>query len=109
MGRFQALDFAPNGIIYAKASVCSPECAAAYNRYVQSASDPESDVARARHSLLEKTYGRHVVPAPRAPATTDRLAWLEVCRAQLSAAEAEVAERELSVQQSGVSSVPHIK
>jgi len=108
--RFQALDFAANGIIYAKASVCSPECAAAYNRYVQSASDPESDVARARHRLLEKAYGRHIVPAPRAP-TTERLAWLQVCRAQLSAAEAEVAERELTVQQAGegVSSVPHIK
>ena len=111
LGRFQALAFRGDGVIVSCASVCTPECAAAYNRYVQSASDPESDEARARHALLEKVYGRRIQPAP-APHRTqdsDRFAWLQVCRAQLSPLEHEVAERELTVQGPVVYSVPHIK
>lgn len=112
LGRFQALLLRqPGDVIVARASVCSPECAAAYNRYMLSADDPESDAARARHALLEKVYGRRIQPAPAPHHTqdTDRMEWLRVCRASLSAAEQEVAERELSVQGSVVYSVPHIK
>ena len=112
LGRFQALSLhQPGDVIVACASVCSPECAAAYNRYQLSAADPESDTARARHALLEKVYGRRIKPAP-APhriATLDRLDWLRDCRGHLSATEQEVAERELSVQEAVASSVPNIK
>jgi hypothetical protein len=100
LGRFQALSLSHGHQIVARASVCSPECAAAYNRYVLSAGDPESDQARARHLLLEKVYGRRIVPAP-APGRTqdcDRMKWLRVCRAHLTVDEAELAERELVVQ-----------
>lgn len=111
LGRFQALSFGSDGRIVARAAVCTPECAASYNRYVLSACDPESDEARARHAMLEKVYGRRIQPAPAPSRTqdTDRMDWLRVCRAQLSPAEQEVAERELSVQSVVVYSVPHIK
>jgi hypothetical protein len=61
--------------------------------------------------LLEKVYGRRIQPAP-APnriQDTDRLDWLRVCRAHLSADEQEMAERELTVQGPVAYSVPHIK
>ena len=111
LGRFQAFSLSHGEQIVARAFVCSPECGAAYNRYVLSASDPESDSARARHRLLEKIYGRHIVPAP-APhraADCDRLEWLQVCRAGLSVADAEIAERELVVEGLVPHCVTHIK
>lgn len=111
LGRFQALSLSHGKEIVARASVCSPECAAAYNRYVLSADDPESDGARTRHQLLEKVYGRRIVPAPAPNRTQDcnRMEWLRVCRAQLSEAEREVADRELVVQRVVPQGVGHIK
>lgn len=102
-GRFHAYYFA-NGRAIATADVCTPECAAAYNRYYFSRCDPESDAAQARHILLEKIYGRRIVPAP-GPSRyqdVDRWAWLQVCRAQLSEEERTVADAELVVQRSNL-------
>lgn len=113
LGRFQCFSLSQDGTerIVSRAMVCTPECAAAHNRYVLSAGDPESDAARARHLMLEKIYGRRIIPAPAPNRTqdTNRLEWLRVCRAQLSAQEWEVAERELQVQRLVPQSVAHIK
>lgn len=83
-GRFAALE----------RDFCTPECAAAYDRYYNS--------GRA-HVELELRWGRVIAPAPSHSVIVmrhlRRADWLPVCRAQLSETDAAVAASEACSQQ----------
>lgn len=85
-------------------SFCLPECCAAWNQYKSRNTSTEQCRER-RHALLERKYGRTIVPSP-APSQIHQMVrgvWLTECRAQLVAEDAEIAHTELFVQQ------PHIR
>jgi hypothetical protein len=95
LDRFQLLVLGDS--IIGKGSFCTPECAAAWNRYKSRAHNNID----AQHQLLVRRHGRaiYLAPPPSALREWPRERWLPECRAMLAnEADREIAARELVVE-----------
>ena len=70
-----------------KGTFCTPECAAARNKYYSQ--DPESQACKNRHQLIQNACGRRVKPAPpkKVLMKMSRDQWLSQARRDLSPRE----------------------
>ncbi len=80
-----------------KGSFCTPECAAAHNRY--KSINANTDQCAARHQLIERQNGRRVVSAPplKQLSHLSRNQWIQECRLSLTKEEIEIALTEMVV------------
>lgn len=74
-------------------SFCTPECAAARNKYYSR--DPESQECKNRHVLIQNACGRRVKPAPpkKMLMTMTREQWLQQAYQDLSPCELQIIQQ----------------